>query len=93
MRDAYKPATLPGLMCRTTLSADHEGRLYDYDFNLALGIPLCCSHVPSVPLEMRSSAIHNSGTELDCAKSPRPHLDHASQRRLSHARNGLTRVR
>ncbi len=40
LRDAYNPATLPGLMCRTTLSVDHEGRLYDCDFNLALDLPL-----------------------------------------------------
>ena len=40
LRDAYNPATLTGLMCRTTLSVDHEGRLYDCDFNLALDLPL-----------------------------------------------------
>lgn len=40
LRDAYNPATLDGLMCRTTLSVDHEGRLYDCDFNLALDLPL-----------------------------------------------------
>ncbi|MBI4951522.1 MAG: arsenosugar biosynthesis radical SAM protein ArsS [Myxococcales bacterium] len=37
---AYNPETLVGLMCRSTLSVDHEGRLYDCDFNLALGVPL-----------------------------------------------------
>jgi radical SAM/Cys-rich protein len=40
LRDAYNPATLDGLMCRSTLSVDHEGRLYDCDFNLALDLPL-----------------------------------------------------
>jgi radical SAM/Cys-rich protein len=40
LRDAYNPSTLDGLMCRSTLSVDHEGRLYDCDFNLALGLPL-----------------------------------------------------
>jgi radical SAM/Cys-rich protein len=40
LRDAYNPNTLPGLMCRTTLSVDHQGRLYDCDFNLALDLPL-----------------------------------------------------
>ena len=40
LRDAYNPATLAGLMCRTTLSVDHEGRLYDCDFNLALDLPM-----------------------------------------------------
>ncbi len=40
LRDAYNPATLAGLMCRTTLSVDHDGRLFDCDFNLAQDIPL-----------------------------------------------------
>ncbi len=40
LRDAYNPATLPGLMCRSTLSVDHDGRVYDCDFNLALDLPL-----------------------------------------------------
>lgn len=37
---AYNPATLDHLMCRSTLSVDHEGRLYDCDFHLALDLPL-----------------------------------------------------
>lgn len=37
---SYNPETLPGLMCRSTLSVDHLGRLYDCDFNLALDLPL-----------------------------------------------------
>ena len=40
LRDAYNPGTLPGLMCRSTINVDHEGRVYDCDFNLALGLPL-----------------------------------------------------
>ena len=38
LADHFNPATLAGLMCRTTLSVDHQGRLHDCDFNLALGI-------------------------------------------------------
>jgi radical SAM/Cys-rich protein len=34
----FKPATLPGLMCRNMVSIDHEGRFYDCDFNQALGL-------------------------------------------------------
>jgi radical SAM/Cys-rich protein len=37
---SFNAATLDHLMCRTTLSVDHEGRLYDCDFHLALGLPL-----------------------------------------------------
>ena len=40
LRQAYNPATLDNLMCRTTLSVDHEGTLYDCDFHLALQIGL-----------------------------------------------------
>jgi radical SAM/Cys-rich protein len=36
----FNPATLPGLMCRNLVSVDHEGRLYDCDFNQALGLPM-----------------------------------------------------
>jgi radical SAM/Cys-rich protein len=37
---AFNPATVEGLMCRTTLSVDWTGRLYDCDFNqmLELGV-------------------------------------------------------
>ncbi len=30
----FNPATVPGLMCRSLLSVDYYGRLYDCDFNL-----------------------------------------------------------
>jgi radical SAM/Cys-rich protein len=38
LESAFNPATLPGLMCRTTVSVDWEGRVYDCDFNQQLGI-------------------------------------------------------
>ncbi len=40
LRTHYNPATLDHLMCRSTLSVDHTGRLFDCDFNLALGLDL-----------------------------------------------------
>jgi radical SAM/Cys-rich protein len=36
----FNAETLPSLMCRHLVSVDHEGRLFDCDFNLALGLPL-----------------------------------------------------
>ena len=36
----FNPATAPALMCRDTLSVAWDGRLYDCDFNQALGLPL-----------------------------------------------------
>ena len=46
LRDAYNPETLDGLMCRSTISVDHVGRIYDCDFNLALDISISGSPVP-----------------------------------------------
>ena len=37
---SFNPATVEGLMCRTTLSVDYLGRLYDCDFNQMLGLEL-----------------------------------------------------
>jgi radical SAM/Cys-rich protein len=36
----FNPATVPALMCRTTLSVAWDGALYDCDFNQALALPL-----------------------------------------------------
>lgn len=36
--NAFNPATLAGIMCRTTLSVAWDGRLYDCDFNQVLGM-------------------------------------------------------
>jgi len=35
---SFNPCTLPGLMCRTLISVDWNGFLYDCDFNLAVGL-------------------------------------------------------
>lgn len=39
----FNPATVPGLMCRSLVSVDWQGRLYDCDFHQAAGIPLGAS--------------------------------------------------
>lgn len=36
IEEAFNPATLEGLMCRSQISVDWDGRLFDCDFNLAL---------------------------------------------------------
>lgn len=38
--DAFNPLALTGIMCRTTLSVDWTGRLYDCDFNQMLELPV-----------------------------------------------------
>ena len=37
--NAFNPAALRSVMCRTTLSVAWDGRLYDCDFNQMLGLP------------------------------------------------------
>jgi len=46
---AFNPAAVDGLMCRTTLSVDWTGRLYDCDFNQMLDLPVS----ESVPQHIR----------------------------------------
>ncbi len=45
LSDAYNPATVEGLMCRTTLSVGWDGALYDCDFNQMLDLRV----VPTAP--------------------------------------------
>lgn len=40
LKDNFNPETIPELMCRTFLSVGFDGRIYDCDFNLALGYAL-----------------------------------------------------
>lgn len=56
--DAFNPATVPGLMCRTTLSVSWDGRLYDCDFNQMLELGLA----PDLPQHI---------SEFDAAKLKR----------------------
>ncbi|GAA0794214.1 arsenosugar biosynthesis radical SAM (seleno)protein ArsS [Marinobacterium sediminicola] len=38
LKDNFSPGNLNNLMCRTTISVDWQGRLYDCDFNQQLGM-------------------------------------------------------
>jgi len=40
LKDSFNPVVLDNLMCRTFLSVSFNGRLYDCDFNQALGLAL-----------------------------------------------------
>jgi radical SAM/Cys-rich protein len=40
LRAAHSVQNLPGVMCRSTLSVDYQGYLFDCDFNQMLNIPL-----------------------------------------------------
>ncbi len=39
LKDAYRPENLETVMCRTLLSVDYQGYLYDCDFNQMLQLP------------------------------------------------------
>lgn len=38
LAESFNPCTLPGLMCRSLISVDWNGFLFDCDFNLAVGL-------------------------------------------------------
>jgi radical SAM/Cys-rich protein len=38
LEESFNPCTLPGLMCRSLISVDWNGFIYDCDFNLSLGM-------------------------------------------------------
>lgn len=38
LAEGFNPCTLPGLMCRSLISVDWNGFLYDCDFNMAVGL-------------------------------------------------------
>ncbi len=40
LKDNYREENLDGVMCRTLLSVDWQGYVYDCDFNQMLGLPL-----------------------------------------------------
>ena len=40
LKNSYQPHNLSGVMCRSTVSVDHQGWLSDCDFNQQLGLPL-----------------------------------------------------
>ncbi len=44
LANAFNPATVAGLMCRSTVSVGWDGRLYDCDFNQMLEIPLAAPY-------------------------------------------------
>jgi radical SAM/Cys-rich protein len=50
LRAAHYPANLDGVMCRTLVSVDYRGYLYDCDFNQMLGIPLVVTGKPRLHL-------------------------------------------
>jgi radical SAM/Cys-rich protein len=50
LKGAYQPANLETVMCRTLLSVDWQGHVYDCDFNQMLGLPLAWKGRPRTRL-------------------------------------------
>ena len=50
LRNAYHDSNLDGVMCRSLLSVDWQGFVYDCDFNQMLGLPLGQGHRPRTHL-------------------------------------------
>jgi radical SAM/Cys-rich protein len=50
LKNAYRPENLDGVMCRSLLSVDWRGYVYDCDFNQMLGLPLRVEGKPRVHL-------------------------------------------
>jgi radical SAM/Cys-rich protein len=48
LKSAYQPANLGSVMCRTLVSVDWRGYVYDCDFNQMLGLPLRLNGRPRV---------------------------------------------
>ncbi len=46
LRDAYAEANLDAVMCRSLISVDYQGYVYDCDFNQMLELPLLASDKP-----------------------------------------------
>jgi len=50
LKNAYQPKNLDTVMCRTLLSVDWQGYVYDCDFNQMLGLPLAWKTKPRTHL-------------------------------------------
>ncbi len=50
LKNACQPANLDAVMCRTLLSVDWQGYVYDCDFNQMLELPLAWKHRPRTHL-------------------------------------------
>jgi MoaA/NifB/PqqE/SkfB family radical SAM enzyme len=46
LRNDFQEANLPSVMCRTLVSVDWRGYVYDCDFNQMLGLPLAVGKEP-----------------------------------------------
>jgi radical SAM/Cys-rich protein len=62
----FNPAAVAGLMCRSLVSVDYAGRLYDCDFNQALGLPMPGAPTLFEALDLRAFAGRKVATGAHC---------------------------
>jgi radical SAM/Cys-rich protein len=61
LQDAYLDANLDGVMCRSLISVDWRGYVYDCDFNQMLGLPMSRGARPRVHLaDLLDDSIENN---------------------------------
>ncbi|MFA6312182.1 MAG: arsenosugar biosynthesis radical SAM (seleno)protein ArsS [Sterolibacterium sp.] len=60
LRSAHRQDNLAGVMCRTLISVDWEGFVYDCDFNQMLGLPLGGRQTRTHLAELRSRQLHGA---------------------------------
>jgi radical SAM/Cys-rich protein len=56
LKDSHRAENLSGVMCRSLLSIDWEGYVYDCDFNQMLGLPLRWKHRPRTHISLLTGA-------------------------------------
>lgn len=79
LRESFNFATVDGLMCRHQISVGWDGKLYDCDFNMALGLPInhgAPDHITSFDMKMLKSrkivtGEHCFGCTAGCGSSCR----------------------
>jgi radical SAM/Cys-rich protein len=68
---AFNPATIDGLMCRSLVSVDWRGRLYDCDFNQMLDLPVDDAVVQTIEeLDPAAFASRRIATGAHCFGCP-----------------------
>ena len=50
LKDNFKQENMEGLMCRSTVSVDYQGDIYDCDFNQMLAMPMRLDNAPRAHL-------------------------------------------
>ena len=59
LRQAHRNENLPGVMCRTLISVDWQGAVYDCDFNQMLGMPLGGGSAPVMLADLLAVNLEN----------------------------------